>query len=222
METEAATLSPLASASATRPRRLEPVAWSWNPLVWLALIAYRTIAKEAVPAIRVIFARAPRLIVAHLVLMGTSEYGVSLDRRLRSLARVFGSRVNGCVFCDDLETRIALASEAITREDADALPDYASSDRFSPRERAALAYVEELNTTRRAGDETFAELRRHLSEKEVVELTWLNSVSNYLNLMARPLGLAPDGACEIPGFGPAGATPGSPATSTRDETGDSR
>lgn len=189
--------STLTANSGSVTARLEPVAWSWNPLVWLALAVYRITVGGTSP-IRVIFARAPRLVLAHLLLVGTSEYGLSLDRRMRALARVFGSRVNGCLFCDDLETRVAIEHRAITREDADALPRYASSDRFSERERAALRYVEELNTTRRAGDETFAELKRHLSEREIVELTWLNAVGNYLNLQAKPLGLVPEGACELP------------------------
>jgi alkylhydroperoxidase family enzyme len=177
--------------------RLAPLERSWNPLVWLAAAIYRATVGHATP-VYVIFARAPRLIFAHLVLMSTSEYGVSLDRRLRSLARVFGSRVNGCIFCDDLETRIAIKTRAITQEDADALPYYATSDRFSDRERAVLRYVEELNTTKRATDETFDALRVHLSEREIVELTWLNGVGNYLNLMAKPMGLLPEGRCEIP------------------------
>lgn len=180
--------------------RLAPIERSWNPLVWLAAAIYRATVGHATP-VYVIFARAPRLVFAHLVLMSTSEYGVSLDRRLRGLARVFGSRVNGCIFCDDLETRIAVKSGAISRQDADDLPRYATSDRFSERERAVLRYIEELNTVKRASDETFEALRRHLSEREIVELTWLNGVGNYLNLMAKPLGLLPEGKCEIPARG---------------------
>ncbi|MFN2425488.1 MAG: carboxymuconolactone decarboxylase family protein [Candidatus Binatia bacterium] len=187
--------------AAARPARLEPVTSSWNPLVWLALAAYRAATGGTSP-IRIIFARAPRLILAHLILITTAEYGLSLDRRLRALARVFGSRVNGCLFCDDLETRIAIQHRAISQEDADALPHFATSERFSPRERAALRYVEELNTTRRAGDGVFEDLKRHLSEREIVELTWLNAVGNYLNLQAKPLGLLPDDACALPGAGP--------------------
>lgn len=198
------TASPIESASALEDYpaapRLAPIERSWNPLVWLAAAIYRATVGHATP-IYVIFARAPRLILAHLVLISTSEYGLTLDRRLRSLARVFGSRVNGCIFCDDLETRLAVKSRAITQEDADALPHYATSERFGERERAALRYVEELNTTRRASDETFEALRRHLTEKEIVELTWLNGVGNYLNLMAKPMGLLPEGRCELPARG---------------------
>jgi AhpD family alkylhydroperoxidase len=183
--------------------RLAPIERSWNPLVWLAAAIYRATVGHATP-IYVIFARAPRLILAHLILMSTSEYGVSLDKRLRALARVFGSRVNGCIFCDDLETRLAVKHGAISQADADALPHYATSERFSERERAVLRYIEELNTTRRASDETFEGLRKLLSEREIVELTWLNGVGNYLNLMAKPMGLLPEGKCEIPATGATG------------------
>jgi alkylhydroperoxidase family enzyme len=181
--------------------RLAPLSRSWNPLVWIGLAMYASIGTTL--PIRVIFARAPRLLFAHLVLMLTSEVGVSLERRLRALARVFGSRVNGCMFCDDLETRLALQHKAVTREDVDALASYATSERFSERERAALRYVEELNTHRRASDDTFDGLRRHFSEREIVELTWLNAVGNYVNLQAKPLGLAPVESCSIPRRAPA-------------------
>jgi AhpD family alkylhydroperoxidase len=198
------TASGIASASAYEgypsAPRLAPIESSWNPLVWLAAAIYRATVGHATP-VYVIFARAPRLILAHLVLISTSEYGVSLDKRTRALARVFGSRVNGCIFCDDLETKIALKTGAITQADADALPSYATSERFSERERAVLRYIEELNTTRRASDGTFDGLRGHLSEREIVELTWLNGVGNYLNLMAKPMGLLPEGKCEIPARG---------------------
>ncbi|MDH4283252.1 MAG: hypothetical protein OEV36_11410, partial [Myxococcales bacterium] len=79
-----------------------------------------------------------------------------------------------------------------------ALARYATSPRFTERERAALRYVEEINTTRAATDETFDALRPHFTEKEIVELTWLNAVGNYLNLMAKPLGIGSEGFCRIP------------------------
>ena len=41
-------------------------------------------------------------------------------------------------------------------------------------------------------------LRAPVYEREIVELTWVNAVNNYLNMQAKPLGLAPEGACEIP------------------------
>ncbi|MEO8605531.1 MAG: carboxymuconolactone decarboxylase family protein [bacterium] len=177
--------------------RLAPLGWSWNPLVWLAVLAYRFGAGGVATPVWVIFARAPGLILAHLTLVITSEYLVGLDRRLRALVRVFGSRVNGCSFCDDLEAALALRHGALTRADLDALASFRGSERFSDAEKAALAYVEELNTARVASDAAFAALRAHFSESEIVRLTWLNAVGNYLNLQARPLGLASEGRCAL-------------------------
>ena len=188
----AASISPDAS---TQGPRLAPIAWTWNPLHWLALAIYRSIG-AALPA-QVIFSRAPKLVIAHVILVVTSQYAISLDRRLQALVRVFASRLNGCSFCDNLETRLAIEHRAISREDADALAAWTTSERFGDRERAAIRYIEEVNTTRRASDETFAGLRRNFSEREIIELTWLNAVGNYLNMQARPLGLAPDEACTV-------------------------
>ncbi|MCZ6806057.1 MAG: hypothetical protein O7F08_03830, partial [Deltaproteobacteria bacterium] len=41
-------------------------------------------------------------------------------------------------------------------------------------------------------------LKQHFSEREIVELTWLNAVGNYLNLQAKPLGLGSEGFCSVP------------------------
>ena len=38
-------------------------------------------------------------------------------------------------------------------------------------------------------DATFAELRRHLGGREIVEITWLNALENYYNLPNLPLGI---------------------------------
>jgi AhpD family alkylhydroperoxidase len=177
--------------------RLRPLGWSWNPLIWLAALAYRSGAGGVATPIWVIFARAPGLVLAHLVLVVTSEFLVGLDRRLRALVRVYGSRLNRCSFCDDLEAALALRHRALTAADLDALADFRTSERFSAAERAALAYVEELHATRTASDATFATLRAHFSDADIVRLTWLNAVGTYLNLQARPLGLTSEGRCAL-------------------------
>lgn len=179
--------------------RLTPRSWSWNPLVWLAALSYRLTVGERTVPIWVIFARAPGLLLAHLLLVASAEYLTGLNLRLRTLARVYGSRVNGCRFCDDLEADLALRRGVLSREELDALASYQSSDRFTASEKAALAWVEEINTRRAASAVTFATLREHYSERDIVRLTWLNAVGNYLNLQAKPLGLAAEVHCVLPG-----------------------
>jgi AhpD family alkylhydroperoxidase len=177
--------------------RLAPVRRSWNPLVWIAALAYRSVAGRVGGPVRVILARVARIIPAHFLLLATSEYGLSLDKRLKHLVRVLGSRVNDCSFCFDLESFVAL-KDGVTQDDLTALASFDTSPRFDARERAALRYVEEINRTRTASDEAFAALRAHFSEREIVEITWLNAVGNYLNLQARPLGLGSEGYCVVP------------------------
>lgn len=51
------------------------------------------------------------------------------------------------------------------------LDRYQTSDRFTPREKAALRYTDAiLWDPRSANDELWAELRRHFTEPELVEL----------------------------------------------------
>ena len=64
---------------------------------------------------------------------------------------------------------------------------------FSERERAVLAYTAEVTQRRVPSDAVFETLRKHVSEKQIVELTWLNAISNFFNLMAVPLQLESDG-----------------------------
>ncbi len=82
-------------------------------------------------------------------------------------------------------------------EKFDALPDYRTSPLFSDRERAALAYTEEATRQKRVADATFDTLRRHFNEREIVEITWLNALENYYNLINLPLEIESDGFCDI-------------------------
>src|SRR6185503_5402648 len=85
----------------------------------------------------------------------------------------------------------------MTLEKFEALPAYRTSPLFSERERAALVYVEEATRAKRVSDATFADLRRHFNEREIVEITWLNALENYYNLINLPLQIESDGLCAI-------------------------
>jgi alkylhydroperoxidase family enzyme len=70
--------------------------------------------------------------------------------------------------------------------------NFRNSDKFSDKEKSLLAYLEEVNFTKSATDETFSDLKKYYSEKEVIEITWLNATENYYTLLAKPLGLTSD------------------------------
>jgi AhpD family alkylhydroperoxidase len=144
---------------------------------------------------KVLYARVPRILRTTLSIIRTTD-SLSLDPALKLLITTQSSLLNGCSFCADLHMAQAVQAK-LGPERFRALLDFRSSPHFSERERAALAYTEEVTRERKASDATFERLRAHFSEKEIVELTWLNAVGNYFNLMAVPLELESDGFEEI-------------------------
>lgn len=123
------------------------------------------------------------------------EQSLSLAPSLRFLVKSFVATLNGCSFCIDIAKADAVDHD-VALEKYDALDRYQTSDAFSERERAALAYVEEATREKAVGDETFARLAQHFSDKEIAELTWLNAMENYYNLINRPLNIGSDGLCQ--------------------------
>lgn len=68
---------------------------------------------------------------------------------------------------------------------------------FAPAEKAAVAYAEELTRNPRAvSDAAFAELRRHWSERQIVEITaaacLFNSFNRFNNALGVDLTVYPD------------------------------
>ena len=57
--------------------------------------------------------------------------------------------------------------------------------------------MEEATRTKRVSDATFAELRAHFDDRQIVAITWLNAVENYFNLLNGPLEIGSDGLCAI-------------------------
>ena len=80
-----------------------------------------------------------------------------------------------------------------------AIPDYATHPAFSERERAALAYAEMVTISPSdIPDEQFAELRRHFSDREIVELTAQAAFENFRARFNRALRVEDDGFAQIP------------------------
>ncbi|HEX5189641.1 MAG TPA: carboxymuconolactone decarboxylase family protein [Streptosporangiaceae bacterium] len=86
------------------------------------------------------FARA----MAHLDRAAIKELDkVNFDARLRELVRIRASQLNGCAYCVDMHTKDARAIGE-TEQRIYALPVWRETPFFSARERAALAFTEEV------------------------------------------------------------------------------
>ena len=171
--------------------RLTPIERPRNPLLRLAFrISVRQFGKVIAP-LKVIYARKPRLLLVAGQISRTLEKGLSLDPPLRLLVQAQAARLNGCTFCQDLALAQAVQGK-IGMDRFQALADFRVSNVFTERERAALAFAEEATLHRHVSDETFAAVRKHFSETEIVELAWVNAAENYFNLQAAVLGIESD------------------------------
>ena len=77
--------------------------------------------------------------------------------------------------------------------------DWRASKLFSPMERAALEYAERITTTgQKVDDALFADLKKHFSESQIVELTAAIAMENFRSKFNPPLGIEAQGFCMVP------------------------
>lgn len=140
--------------------------------------------------LKFIYARcAPILPIA--IKMVKAEKKLSLSKRNKYLIRYFTSHLNDCSFCSNA-IEFGANKESMEFAQWKEFLQFKTSEQFTAAEKALLTYIEEINYTKTATEETFANLKRYFSEQEIVEITWVNSSENYYNLMAKPLGLKSD------------------------------
>lgn len=93
-----------------------------------------------------------------------------LDARLRELAILRVALLRDARY--EWQQHVVLARElGVKAEQVDGLPNWEASDAFDGREKAVLAYVDEVANNVGVADDVFARLSGFLSETEVVELT---------------------------------------------------
>jgi alkylhydroperoxidase family enzyme len=69
---------------------------------------------------------------------------------------------------------------------------------FSPAERLALEYAERITyTDRQVDDAFFAELKKHFTEPQIVELTAAVALENFRSKFNPPLGVEAQGFCMV-------------------------
>lgn len=155
----------------------------------------RMFGKVMMPA-KVIYARLPTLLWRSLPLYLLVDRGLSIETDLRNLIQVHVAALNGCSFCHDMHLAVAMRDKT-NRAKLEALDEPGKENSpLNARERSALRYVEEI-ARGGASSEAFEALRACFSEKEIVEITWLQAFTTYLLRMALPLGIGSDGFCAL-------------------------
>ena len=80
--------------------------------------------------------------------------------------------------------------------------NWRDSKLFSPAERVALEYAERITYTDRQVDEAlFAELKKHFTEAQLVELTAAIALENFRSKFNPTLGVEAQGFCMVPTAG---------------------
>jgi AhpD family alkylhydroperoxidase len=115
--------------------------------------------------------------------------GSGLDTPLRELVRLKVSTMNGCEFCLRLHTS-ELQKVNETAERIAGVAEWRSSDAYTQRERAALAWAEAVTNIQdgHAPDAVYDEVRAHFSDVEVANLTLMIATINAWNRISISLG----------------------------------
>jgi alkylhydroperoxidase family enzyme len=113
------------------------------------------------------------------------------------LVRERVASLNMCMWCMDAERWFVTTKTPHLLPKFNALHDYRTSSLFDDRERAALDFATELTETKHVNPETFAELQRHYSEREICEIVWLVASEHLSNISNHGLGIGSDGLCEL-------------------------
>lgn len=145
-----------------------------------------------------LWGRSPNVFAALALLYGALDRRSSpLEPALRSLVTVRISQINWCAFCVDINSATVL-KRGVDEAKLAELAHFETSERFSAREKAALAYAQtitypDLHTT----PEHFARLRAHLDDDAIIELTALIAFQNLSSKFNAALGVMPQGFCTM-------------------------
>jgi AhpD family alkylhydroperoxidase len=115
--------------------------------------------------------------------------GTGLEASLRELVRLRASLMNGCEYCVRLHTS-ELRKVGETAERIAAVADWRSSELYSKRERAALAWAEAVTNIQdgHAPDVLYEAVRAEFTDVETVNLTLVISTINAWNRISIALG----------------------------------
>lgn len=108
-----------------------------------------------------------------------------LEPKLVHLVKMRASQINGCAYCLDMHSIDARAGGE-TEQRLYTLDAWRETPFFTDRERAALAWTEAVTLIAQthAPDDVYAEMQKHFTEKEIVDLTFVVGTINLWNRLA--------------------------------------
>ena len=126
-----------------------------------------------------VLARSPELFHGFLAING-SLGKFSLDRKLRELAYLYTSELNGCDYCCSHHRQGAAKAGASDRQ-IEEITRFETSDAFDDRTRLVLRYAEQVTRTGRVDSGLADQIKAVLNDRELVELTAAIALANFTN-----------------------------------------
>jgi AhpD family alkylhydroperoxidase len=145
-----------------------------------------------------LWGRLPEAFVGMLGLLGIfGRKNYPVDERLRSLMSIRVAQLNGCSFCVDLNAYNFLKARGDEAQAA-AVADWRNSELFSPRERAALEWAEQVTDhCADIDDSAVNHLRGLYSDDEVTAMTAWIGFQNMSAKFNAALGAEEHGFCDL-------------------------
>jgi alkylhydroperoxidase family enzyme len=120
------------------------------------------------------------------------RYGTEIDGQCRELAVIRVAILNEVEYVQRAHGPAYALKEGLTPEQVAALADWRSSNLFSERQRALLAYTDAMTREIEVPDGVFADVRQHFTERQTVELTMLIGAYNMLTRFLKALKVDPE------------------------------
>jgi uncharacterized peroxidase-related enzyme len=141
----------------------------------------------AVPNVFRAMAHNPEMLEAFLGLNATLPK-TKLDGKLRELAYIKTSELNGCDYC--LHHHRALGKKAgLSDRQVAETAQFETSDAYGDLEREVMRYAEEVTRHINVSDALFTRLKERLGDRELVELAMTVGIANFTNRVTETLRL---------------------------------
>jgi 4-carboxymuconolactone decarboxylase len=135
---------------------------------------------------------SPALANAWFELNQAVRYGTEIDGQSRELAVIRVAILNDVEYVRRAHGPAYALKEGLTPEQVNAISDWQASPLFSTSQRALLAYTDAMTRQIDVPDGPFNELRKHFSERQIVELTMLIGAYNMLTRFLKALKIDPE------------------------------
>jgi len=135
---------------------------------------------------------SPALANAWFDLNQAVRYGTEIDGQSRELAVIRVAILNGVEYVQRAHGPAYALKEGLTLEQVDALANWQPSKLFTEQQRTLLAYTDAMTRDIDVSDAVFAEVRKHFSERQTVELTLLIGAYNMLTRFLKALKVDPE------------------------------